>query len=537
MKSVIYARKSSESVDRQVQSIDDQIAALTAAAKRNGDVINEILSEARSAKDPWTRPVFSALVSEIEKGRIGGIYVWAMNRLARNQEEGGKVGHLLQTGKIPWIKTNERIYFPEDSALMMAIEFGMATSFIQDLRRNVIRGLDSKASKGWAPWRPGIGYVNDLATKEIVPDPERYDLIRKGWELLLAGGHTVTEIDQQLFELGLTNRYSKCERVSRNTLYYAFSNPFYKGELHYRGKVYVGSHKPMVTSEEFQAAQRILGRAPDLRYRKHEFTYSGILKCGICGCSVVAETKVKRLASGDTRSYTYYHCTNGKGICDKQSVSEGKLKEDIDHAMDKVRLAPAVAEWATMELLALSDKELNLADNSMESLVRKEERAGARMTRLHEMRIDGEVSAEEYKQLKDSIQNEQNRLKATSRRVATREERLRTYVEEKLRAAMFDGAFTSLIKAEQRAKLLAMGAGHSLTRGKVQIRVHPLLQEIAAFEPPATGSGSSKGGDCIQHDLSWQARWDRIRKIALAEMLLECDKTPSGLIGLERMLP
>lgn len=55
MATVIYARKSSESEDRQVQSLDDQVRELLALAKRDGIQVAEVIQEARSAKDPETR--------------------------------------------------------------------------------------------------------------------------------------------------------------------------------------------------------------------------------------------------------------------------------------------------------------------------------------------------------------------------------------------------------------------------------------------------------------------------------------------------
>src|ERR1051325_7190335 len=49
---VIYARKSTESDDRQVLSIDSQIQELKLVALRQGLVVSDVLTEARSAKAP-----------------------------------------------------------------------------------------------------------------------------------------------------------------------------------------------------------------------------------------------------------------------------------------------------------------------------------------------------------------------------------------------------------------------------------------------------------------------------------------------------
>ena len=62
----LYARKSQENEDRQVQSIDDQINRLKELANTFGIEIKEILTEAKTAKKPYCRPVFADMLKRIE---------------------------------------------------------------------------------------------------------------------------------------------------------------------------------------------------------------------------------------------------------------------------------------------------------------------------------------------------------------------------------------------------------------------------------------------------------------------------------------
>ncbi len=68
MKYFIYARKSSESEDRQVQSIDDQVNRLKKLAKEQQLKVADIYIEAKSAKQPDTRPHFDKMLQSIECG-------------------------------------------------------------------------------------------------------------------------------------------------------------------------------------------------------------------------------------------------------------------------------------------------------------------------------------------------------------------------------------------------------------------------------------------------------------------------------------
>ena len=67
IKYFLYARKSSESEDRQIQSIDDQIKRLKELAVNQGLNIKKIYTESKSAKQPENRPVFAEVLARIGK--------------------------------------------------------------------------------------------------------------------------------------------------------------------------------------------------------------------------------------------------------------------------------------------------------------------------------------------------------------------------------------------------------------------------------------------------------------------------------------
>ncbi|MDO8658134.1 MAG: recombinase family protein, partial [Candidatus Levybacteria bacterium] len=93
MKYIAYCRKSTDEKDRQILSIEAQIAELTEFAKREGLEIAEFITEAKTAKVPG-RPQFDKLLMMLEKGQAQGIISWHPDRLARNSIDGGKIIYL-----------------------------------------------------------------------------------------------------------------------------------------------------------------------------------------------------------------------------------------------------------------------------------------------------------------------------------------------------------------------------------------------------------------------------------------------------------
>src|SRR5690348_14035449 len=106
---IIYARKSSEDEDRQVQSIPDQISYWTNRASREGFcIIGAPLEESRSAKVAGNRPVFTQMIEMLQRGEADGILCWQVNRLSRNPEEAGLLMGMLQRNEIKSIISSDR---------------------------------------------------------------------------------------------------------------------------------------------------------------------------------------------------------------------------------------------------------------------------------------------------------------------------------------------------------------------------------------------------------------------------------------------
>ena len=66
-KYILYARKSTDTEDKQVLSIDAQLAELRKFARDNKLVVIDELIEKRTAKSPG-RPIFNSMIKRIENG-------------------------------------------------------------------------------------------------------------------------------------------------------------------------------------------------------------------------------------------------------------------------------------------------------------------------------------------------------------------------------------------------------------------------------------------------------------------------------------
>jgi len=411
----IYARKSSESEDRQVLSIDSQIKELKTLAEKLELEVVDILSESKSAKEPG-REVFNEMLERINNGEATGILCWALDRLARNPIDGGQIRWLLQQETIRRIRTPQKKYKPEDNVLLMSVEFGMADQFIRDLSRNTKRGLREKVEKGWLPGVAPLGYLNDKVNKTIVADPERFLLIRKMWDLMLTGSHSVEGIlETANDEWGFRTRKTKKlgnKPLSRSGIYRLFTNSFYCGLINFNGEVYPGAHEPMITEGEFDQVQELLGRKGKPRPQKHSFAYTGLIKCGGCGCFITAEKhdkyypKTKNLAH-----YTYYHCTKKRGPCDQKWVRKEDLEAQVDNYLSRIQISEQFKNWALEQLQKDSKKETEDRAAIYQSQQKAHNNTQTKIDKLLDLKLQELISDEEYKEKKRGLLKEQKHLK------------------------------------------------------------------------------------------------------------------------------
>src|SRR5713226_112782 len=132
----IYSRKSSEAEDRQVLSIDSQIREIRSLAEKLSIPIVDVLTEARSAKEPG-RLVFNEMMKRIYRGEAQGILCWKLDRLARNPVDGGSIIWAIKQNAIRIVTPLQNYSQEDDNIILMYMEFGMAQKYIDDLSRNV----------------------------------------------------------------------------------------------------------------------------------------------------------------------------------------------------------------------------------------------------------------------------------------------------------------------------------------------------------------------------------------------------------------
>jgi len=154
--------------------------------------------------------------------------------------------------------------------------------------------------------------------------------------------------------------HSGMYKIFSNIVYAGLISETYDSEIFYRAK-----HEPMISQEEFNQAQKILGSRgqPQVAYNSKQFALKGLLTCGECGCVITAEEKHKKIKNSGINTYRYYHCTHKRPCNQRGGVREEVLFKQVEELLNQYELSPKLVEWGRKALRELSEKEISGRDD------------------------------------------------------------------------------------------------------------------------------------------------------------------------------
>ena len=347
LKYCLYARKSSESDERQAMSIDSQINEMRAMAQNQGlNVVCE-LKESHSAKDSGQRPVYNKLLNGLRNDEYNAVLTWAPDRLSRNAGDLGSIVDLMDQGKLLHIRTYSQTFTnnPNEKFLLMIL-CSQAKLENDNKSINVKRGIRSKCEMGWRPGVAPLGYINRTfgGVSDIIPDPERAEIITEMF-YKASQGWSGRRLKGWLDEQGVTTR--SCKSVPVSSLLAMLLNPFYYGEFQYPesadARWYKGAHKPLISRELWDEVQQSRGTIKGI-WGSKQFAFRGLINCGQCGAMFTAQEKFKKLKSGEYNRHVYYSCTRRiDPNCKEKYINEENLcislQKFIESHCDEIRIS------------------------------------------------------------------------------------------------------------------------------------------------------------------------------------------------------
>lgn len=342
---VLYARKSTESEEKQVLSIDSQIKEMLQQAEQDNLEVVEIRRESHSAKESGQRPVYREILEDIRSGRFNGILTWAPDRLSRNAGDLGSVVDLMDQQHLMEIRTYGQIFknSPNEKFLLMIL-CSQAKLENDNKSINVKRGLRTRVEMGLWPGPAPTGYMKEKRMDrkcETLIDSERAPVIKKMFEKVAYEHWSGRKIYNWLkFDLNFKSAAGK-KNLSLGNIYRLLDNTFYYGVFEYprkSGNWYTGKHEPIITKELFDLVQGQI-KSQILRVEGKEFAFTKMMTCRLCGSGISADEKFKKKRGGGVHRYVYYGCTKARGAdCKCGYTEEKEILKQFEELIDRISL-------------------------------------------------------------------------------------------------------------------------------------------------------------------------------------------------------
>ena len=394
-RAVLYARVSSKDQEKEGYSIPAQLKLLREYAVKHGFTIVKEFVDVETAKATGRKQFGEMLQFLKEDPDCRTVIVEKTDRLYRNfrdfvtLEELNVEVHLPKEGQV--ISKDSK----SQTKLVHGIQLVIARNFIENLREEVRKGMREKAEQGIYPSRPPFGYRNNQLLRTIEVDPDKAPILKRIFELYSSGQYSLAGLRKLIAAEFAT-------RLSRSYLERILKNPFYIGLFVWEGKTYKGTHTPLVGSELFERVQTVFRGHNRPKYRKHEFAYSGLLRCAYDDCMVTAELKKGK--------YAYYHCTGYRGKCDLPYFREEELGERLGEVMKNIHIPDQVLGPLQKAIVQDRGRTEEHKQREMERLNQRLTAVRHRIDRAYLDKLDGKIPEDFWLRKTQEWQGEEQQI-------------------------------------------------------------------------------------------------------------------------------
>ncbi len=404
----LYTRKSTDSEDKQVMSLEAQLFELREFARKENLEILEEFQESKSAKIPG-RAVFNEMMSKVEEMGDVGILAWHPDRLARNSIDGGRIIYAVDTKKLVSLHFSTFWFEPTPQGLfMLQVAFGQSKYYSDSLAQNVKRGYRQKARRGEWLTRAPFGYVNNREKRNIEPHPVKSKIIVRAYEEYAKGTHGLVSLADFLAEHGVTTGAGT--PLGKASVKRILTNRAYLGFTKYKDEWFDGSFALILSSSLFEDVQKVLaskGR-PQKRNQKHNFPFANLFRCEECSGMFTAQWATGKCGG----KYRYYRCTKKKGKCSQGYIREEVLASQLKEQLQTISLSDVYTDYLLAKVNEWEQEENGTSQSEVQCLADNLKENETRMDKLVSTYLDSDIEKVAYIKQKDKIMRDSLTLKS-----------------------------------------------------------------------------------------------------------------------------
>ena len=286
-KAAVYIRVSTLSQLEEGYSIEEQKAKLESYCDIKDWHIYKVYTDGGFSGSTTERPALEQLIKDAQSKLFDTVLVYKLDRLSRSQKDTlYLIEDIFLKNNIEFVSLLEN--FDTSTPFGRAV-IGLLSVFAQLEREQIKERMQlgklgrAKAGKSmmWAKTSYGYDYNKDTGTMTV----NEYEAlaVKEIYSSYLAG-MSITKLRDKINE-----EYPKQPAWSYRTIRGILANPVYCGLNQYKGQTFQGTHKAIISLDDFEQTQRELAKrqqtAKELsnpRPFQAKYMLSGLAQCGYC---------------------------------------------------------------------------------------------------------------------------------------------------------------------------------------------------------------------------------------------------------------
>lgn len=320
-KFALYVRVSTTSQMEECYSIEEQKAKLESYCDIKDWHVYKIYTDGGFSGSTTERPALEQLIKDAQSKLFDTVLVYKLDRLSRSQKDTlYLIEDIFLKNNIEFVSLLEN--FDTSTPFGRAV-IGLLSVFAQLEREQIKERMQlgklgrAKAGKSmmWAKTSYGYDYNKDTGTMTV----NEYEAlaVKEIYASYLAG-MSITKLRDKINE-----EYPKQPAWSYRTIRGILDNPVYCGLNQYKGQTFQGTHKAIISLDDFEQTQRELAKrqqtAKELsnpRPFQAKYMLSGLAQCGYCHAPLKVILGQKRKDGTRFKRYECYqrHPRKTRGV-------------------------------------------------------------------------------------------------------------------------------------------------------------------------------------------------------------------------------
>lgn len=425
-KVALYVRVSTTSQLEEGYSIEEQKAKLESYCDIKDWHVYKVYTDGGFSGSTTERPALEQLIQDAQSKLFDTVLVYKLDRLSRSQKDTlYLIEDVFLKNNIEFVSLLEN--FDTSTPFGRAV-IGLLSVFAQLEREQIKERMQlgklgrAKSGKSMMWSKTSYGYDYDKETGTLTVNEYEALAVKEIYSSYLAG-MSITKLRDKINE-----EYPKKPAWSYRTIRGILANPVYCGFNQYKGQTFQGTHKAIISLDDFEQTQRELAKrqqtAKELsnpRPFQAKYMLSGLAQCGYCHAPLKVILGAVRKDGSRFKRYECYqrHPRKTKGVTvynDNKKCDSGYYDMDLLEHYVLTRIAQLQNDPDKIKELFSDDTSPAVDKQAIQKQI---DSLTLKLSKLNDLYLDDRITLDELRAKSSDFIKQRTALEEETKKAST----------------------------------------------------------------------------------------------------------------------